>query len=80
MAKQNQSETMSNIEKLTILPLAGTNTLVIRKQDNSTIFLTTPDSVIINIDTFIILINAMIKKEILNKKLIEGMLEEAHTE
>jgi hypothetical protein len=66
-------------ERLTILLLAGTDTIVIRKQDKSSVFITTPDSIIISRDSLILLLNFLMKRNILDIKVIEGLLEEAHT-
>jgi hypothetical protein len=67
------------MEKLSILLLKGTNTIVVRKNQNSNIFISTPDSIIITKDNLVMLINFMVKQGILSPKVIQGILEEVNT-
>jgi len=64
---------------VTIRLLSGTDTVVIGKSIDSTVFVTTPDSLIISREALIIILNYMIKNDILHPKVIEGILEETHT-
>ena len=66
-------------EKLQILSLAGTNTLVIRKSSDSRLFITTPDSIIIGLDGLAFLVNYIVKHEILSPVVLMGILEEYNT-
>jgi hypothetical protein len=63
---------------VTILP--GTDTLVIRKDSSSRVFILTDDSIIISRDTLVVLLKYMLTNEIINHKIMEGLLEELHTE
>lgn len=66
-------------ENLKILALAGTDTLVIRKDDGSKFFITTADSIIISRDAFVMLLNFLVKNKFINPKVLIGILEETNT-
>jgi len=68
---------MSN--KLSVLSLAGSNTLVIKKSESSRFFITTQDSFIIGEDNFIFLLNFLIKNDFIHPAVLEGILEEVNT-
>lgn len=65
--------------KLSILSLAGTDTLIIRKQKDSNFFITAPDSIIISKDSLIMLVNFLVTNNFLSPKVIEGIIEESYT-
>lgn len=67
-------------DKLSVLSLAGSDTLVVRKPENSRFFITTQDSFIIGRDNFIFLLNFLVKNEFIHPEVLEGILEEANTE
>jgi len=67
-------------ESLKIIPLAGSDTLVIRKEKNSRFFITTSDSIVIGREALVMLINFLVKNEFIHVKTLEGILEEANTE
>ena len=66
--------------KLSVLALGGTNTLVIRKSEDSRFFITTPDSIIIDKDGFITLLNFLVTNEFIHQNTLRGILEQANTE
>ena len=67
-------------EKLDILRLAGSNTLVLKKTPDTRFFITTQDSIIISIDNIIFLIDFLVKNEFIHPAVLEGILEEVNTE
>lgn len=69
-----------NKDSITINLLPGTETLVIRKDSNSRVFILTDDSIIISKSTLVVLLKHMMEHNIINHKTIEGLLEELHTE
>jgi hypothetical protein len=71
---------MSEDEKLSILSLAGSDTFVIRKSDDSRFFITTPDTIIIGKDGLVFLMNFLVTNGFINPKVLEGILEEVNTE
>jgi hypothetical protein len=66
--------------KIYLTELPGTETLVIRKDRDSTVFILTADSIIVSKAMLITLLNHMIKNNFLSVKTIEGLLEEYNTE
>jgi len=69
-----------NKDSIYISLLPGTETVVIRKNNESRVFILTNDSIIISKDTLMILFMYMMKHNLINHKTIEGLLEELHTE
>lgn len=69
-----------NKDSISIMVLPGTDTIVVRKDPNSRVFILTNDSIIINKDTLVILLKYMMNTNILSHKIFEGLLEEIHTE
>lgn len=67
-------------DSISISALPGTDTLVIRKDKDSRVFILTDDSIIISKSTLIVLLKYMMKNNIINHKTLEGLLEELHTE
>lgn len=67
-------------DSITVNLLPSTDTLVIRKDADSRVFILTNDSIIIGRDTLILLLKHMMKYDLINHKVIEGLLEEIHTE
>jgi len=66
--------------KLSVLTLGGSNTLVIRKSPDSRFFITTPDSIIIGKEGFITMLNFMVTNGFIHQKTLRGILEQANTE
>jgi hypothetical protein len=67
-------------DSISVTLLAGTDTVVIRKGENSRAFILTNDSIIINKDTLVVLLKYMMINNLINHKVLEGLLEELHTE
>lgn len=65
--------------KLTVKQLPKTRTIVISQDIPNSAFIATGDSIVISMDTLLVLLNYLVKYEYLNKKVISGMLEEANT-
>lgn len=63
---------------VTVLPNA--DTIVIKKSSDSRVFILTDDSIIIGKDTLIMILRYLLLNNIINHKIIEGLLEEIHTE
>ena len=68
------------VDKLSVLTLGGSNTLVIRKSSGSRFFITTPDSIIIGKDGFIIMLNFLVTNGFIHQNTLRGILEQANTE
>lgn len=71
---------MTDDEKLSVLSLAGSDTYVIRKSKTSRFFITTPDTIIIGKDGLVFLVNFLVTNGFISPKVLEGIIEEAHTE
>lgn len=69
-----------NKDNVSITLLPGTETLVIRKNSDSRVFILTVDSIIISRNTLIVLLKYMMEHNMINHKTVEGLLEEFHTE
>jgi len=67
-------------DSISVTLLPGTDTLVIRKDENSRVFILTNDSIIISKDTLVVLLKYMMQNDLINHKILEGLLEELHTE
>ena len=67
-------------DSISVTVLPGTNTLVIRKDEDSRVFILTNDSIIISKDTLVVLLKYMLMNNLINHKIFEGLLEEIHTE
>ena len=67
-------------DSLTISFLPGHNIIVLRKPTDKQSFISTDDSFIIGRDTFIVILNFLVSEGIINYKVLEGILEEYHTE
>lgn len=67
-------------DSISVTSLPGTETLVIRKDADSKVFILTDDSIIISKETLVILLKYMMTNDIINHKIFEGLLEELHTE
>jgi hypothetical protein len=68
------------MEKLSVLTLGGSNTLVIKKSRDSRFFITTPDSIIIGKDGFLTLLNFLVTNGFIHPKVLQGILEETFTD
>lgn len=67
------------MDQLTVLLLKGTDTLVMKKNQESALFIATPDSIIISRESLILILNYLIKHDLLDARIVQGILEEAHT-
>jgi hypothetical protein len=67
------------LEKIKVLALSGSDTLVIRKVGESKFFITTPDSIIIGRDGFVTLLNFLVSNNFINHKVLEGIIEQYNT-
>lgn len=67
-------------DSISVTVLPGTSTLVIRKDEDSRVFILTNDSIIISKDTLVVLLKYMLMNNLINHKIFEGLLEEIHTE
>jgi hypothetical protein len=60
--------------RLTLLP--GVDTVIIKKDSGAKDFITTPDSFIVRKDILMNIILGLLKQEIINEKVLEGLLED----
>jgi hypothetical protein len=60
--------------RLALLP--GVDTVIIKKDSDAKDFITTPDSFIVRKDVLVSIIFGLLKQEILNEKVLEGLLED----
>jgi hypothetical protein len=67
-------------DSISVTLLPNTDTLVIRKSSDSRVFILTDNSIIISKDTLVVLLKYMMKNDLINHKIMEGLLEELHTE
>ena len=63
--------------RITLLPAMGT--VVIKKNPGSKLFISTQESIVINIEVLYHIISAMLFKNLLDPKVFEGILEEINT-
>ena len=68
------------VDKLSVLTLGGSNTLVIRKSEGSRFFITTSDSIIISKEGFIIMLNFLVTNGFIHQNTLRGILEQVNTE
>lgn len=68
---------MSN--ELIVYKLPGVGAFVVRKSRDSKLFLTTPDAVIISPEVFINILHALVKKDLLDFRILRGILEEINS-
>lgn len=68
------------MSSINVLLLDRANTLVIKKKPNDRFFITTTDSIIIGVDGFITLLNHLVQNDVINPKVLKGILEEYYTE
>lgn len=66
-------------DKLKILRIPKTNTLVLLQEVHNTVFIGTSDSIIISLDTYIGILNKLLKLGYVSPKVLQGLLEEFHT-
>lgn len=67
-------------DRLEINYMPGSDIVVFRKTPSSRVFLNTGDSIILSRATFVILINYLVKNNIIAPEVLEGILEEYNTE
>jgi hypothetical protein len=65
--------------KLQISKIPGLNTLVIRQADD-TFFVSNRDSIVISVQTLSWIISFLIKEGFMSYRVLEGILEEYHTD
>lgn len=68
---------MSN--ELIVYKLPGVGAFVVRKSRDSKLFLTTPDAVIISPEVFINILHALVEKDLLDFRILRGILEEINS-
>ena len=66
--------------RLEISKLKGVNVIVIKRTQGNEFFMTTPDSIIIGMSEFAMLLNYLVKSDIVSYKILEGILEEYHSD
>lgn len=66
-------------DTLSILLLRGTDTLVIKKPINSSVFITSDDSIIINRMNLLLILQHLMEHDLVSAKIIQGILEELNT-
>jgi hypothetical protein len=66
-------------QRLAVLRLPGTDTLIIKKEAESPIFRTTSDSIIMNKEVFVFILRFMVSNEIIHPGVVLGILEEINT-
>ena len=67
-------------DSISVTLLPGTDTLVIQKEDDSRVFILTKNSIIISRNTLVVLLKYMMHNNLINHRVLEGLLEELHTE
>ena len=65
--------------KIEIQYLPGVNTLIIKKEANDRFFSSNSTTLVINLQSLSYLISVLVKKNILNPKVLEGILEEYYS-
>lgn len=66
--------------RLEISKLKGVNVLVIKRTQGNEFFMTTPDSIIIGVSEYASLLNHLVKADMVSYKILEGILEEYHSD
>jgi hypothetical protein len=64
---------------LIIYKLPEVRALVIKKDTDSRLFITTPDSIIISSDVYIFILRSLVAKGLLDYHILEGILEELNS-
>lgn len=66
--------------KLEISKLRGVNVIVIKRTQGNEFFITTPDSIIMGVSEYATLLNHLVKADMISYKILEGILEEYHSD
>jgi hypothetical protein len=64
------------MSRVQILKLDDLNTIVIKKDKNDNFFITSPDSIVISVFNFSILLKVMLYQNKISPKMLEGLLSE----
>ena len=64
---------------LTITRLPGGRPLVIKQEDGASFFITSKNSIIIDVSGLSFLVKFLVKNDIISYKILEGILEEYHS-
>lgn len=70
---------MSNLPYLKIARLAKLNTLVLKQSQNNSFFITSQNGIVISISSLMFIIKFLIMNNIIDYKVLEGILEEYHS-
>ena len=70
---------MNNLPSLKIARLAKLNTLVMKQSQNNTFFISTQNGIVISIPALMFIIRFLILNNLIDSKVIEGILEEYHS-
>jgi hypothetical protein len=65
--------------KLKITRLPKTNTLIIKQEDGNGFFVGSRNCLVINIPSLIFILNFLVKNELIEHQVLEGILEDYHT-
>lgn len=66
--------------KITVVKIPNLNILSIRQYGKNKFFRTSDDSLIIGIDTFIYLLDFLVKNNYIPYQILQGILEDIHTD
>lgn len=66
--------------KITVVKIPNLNILSIRQYGSNKFFRTSEDSIIIGIDTFIYLLNFLVRNNYIPYQVLQGILEDIHTD
>jgi hypothetical protein len=65
--------------KLKITRLPKTNTLIIKQEDGNDFFVGSRNCLVINIPSYVFILNFLVKNEIIDHQVLEGIMEDYHT-
>jgi hypothetical protein len=65
--------------RLKITRLPKTNTLIIKQEDGNDFFVGSRNCLVINIPSYVFILNFLVKNEILDHQVLEGIMEDYHT-
>ena len=67
------------MNEISIMLLPKVNTFVIKKDSDSRVFITTPDSFIVRYDVFLNILLSMLKQGLIDEQVLSGLLEDYST-
>lgn len=70
---------MEKKNNISVLYIQGVDTVVIKKDPESSLFTTTDDSLIIGRQTLVLLLKFLVTNKIIHPRTLEGLLEEMNT-